>query len=73
MRTKRKYFKTHMTRPRKRPGAKRRRQLEQKRRLVALGVDEAVADKLNPKEIRDKLKHPKKVEKELAAEAADKN
>lgn len=73
MRTKRKYFKTHMTRPRKRPGAKRRRQLEQKRRLVALGVDEAVADKLNPKEIRDKLKRPKKVEKELAAEAADKS
>lgn len=73
MRTKRKYFKTHMTRPRKRPGAKRRRQLEQKRRLVALGVDESVADKLNPKEIRDKLKYPKKVEQALAAETADKS
>ena len=34
MRTKRKYFKTHMTRPRKRPGAKRRRQLEQAARLA---------------------------------------
>lgn len=66
MRTKRKYFKTHMTRPRKKPGAKRRRQLEQKRRLVALGVDEETVDKMNPKEIRDKLKYPKQVEKELA-------
>ena len=57
-----------MTRPRKKPGAKRRRQLEQKRRLIALGVDEAVADKMNAKEIREKLKYPKKVELELAAE-----
>ena len=66
MRTKRKYFKTHMTRPRKKPGAKRRRQLEQKRRLIALGVDEEAVEKMNPKEIRDKLKYPKKVEKEVA-------
>lgn len=56
-----------MTRPRKRAGAKRRRQLEQKRRLIALGVPEADVEKLNPKEIRDKLKYPKQVEKELAA------
>ena len=55
-----------MTRPRKRPGAKRRRQLEQKRRLIALGVDEEIVDKMNPKEIRDKVKYPAKVEKELA-------
>lgn len=67
MRTKRKYFKTHMTRPRKAAGPKRRRQLEQKRRLIALGVSEADADKLNPKEIRDKLKRPMKVVKELEA------
>ncbi|MDF1815369.1 MAG: hypothetical protein P1V20_24425 [Verrucomicrobiales bacterium] len=57
-----------MTRPRKKPGAKRRRQLEQKRRLIALGFDEEAANKLNPKEIRDKVKYPKQVEKELAAE-----
>ena len=55
-----------MTRPRKRPGAKRRRQLEQKRRLIALGVGEEIVDKMNPREIRDKLKYPAKVAKELA-------
>ena len=70
MRTKRKYFKTHMTRPRKRPGAKRRRQLEHRRRLIALGVEEEVVSKMNPKEVRDKLKYPKKVEQEIAAAAA---
>ena len=70
MRTKRKYFKTHMTRPRKKPGAKRRRQLEQKRRLLALGVDEEVVAKMNPKDIREMLKYPKKVEKSVA-EAAE--
>ena len=55
-----------MTRPRKRAGARRRRQLEQKRRLIALGVDEEAVEKMNPKEIRDKLKYPKKVTQELA-------
>ena len=53
MRTKRKYFKTHMTRPRKSAGAKRRRRLEQRRRLLALGVDEAIVAKMDAKEIRD--------------------
>lgn len=57
-----------MTRPRKKPGAKRRRQLEQKKRLLALGVDEKIVNRMNPKEIRDKVKYPAKVEKELAAE-----
>lgn len=56
-----------MTRPRKRAGAKRRRQLEQKRRLITLGVDETTAERMNPKEIRDKLKYPKKVVEELEA------
>ncbi len=67
MRTKRRYFKTHMTRPRKRAGAKRRRQLEHRRRLVALGVDEDTVAKMNAKEIRDQLKYPKKVQAAVAA------
>jgi len=62
MRTKRKYFKTHMTRPRKKPGARRRRRLEHRRRLIALGMDEAEVAKLNEKEIRTLLKRPKKVQ-----------
>ncbi len=70
MRTKRKYFKTHMTRPRKKAGAKRRRQLEQKRRLLALGVAEETVERMNPKEIRDQLKYPAKVVKALEAASA---
>ncbi len=54
------------TRPTKSPGARRRRQLEQKRRLIALGMDEAEVAKLNPREILTKLKHPAKVAKECA-------
>lgn len=62
----RKYSKTNMTRPTKAPGPKRRRQLEQRRRLLALGVPEDKVSKLNPKEIRDLLKRPAKVQKEFA-------
>ena len=51
------------TRPTKSPGARRRRQLEQKRRLIALGMDEAEVAKLNPREILTLLKHPAKVAK----------
>ncbi len=72
MRTKHKYVKTNKTRPRKSAGARRRRQLEQKKRLIALGFDEATANKMNPREILDKVRFPKKVTKELAAAAAKK-
>ena len=63
MRTRRKFQKTHLTRPRKPAGAKRRRQLEQRKRLIALGVDEATVDKMNTREIRDMLKYPAKIGK----------
>ena len=52
------------TRPTKSRGARKRRQLEQKRRLIALGMDEAEVAKLNPREILTKLKYPAKVAKE---------
>lgn len=64
----RKYSKTHMTRPTKSPGARRRRQLEQRKRLIALGVPEEQVSKLNPKQIRDLLKYPVKVQKEFVSE-----
>lgn len=66
MRVRRKTQKTHMTRPRKKAGAKRRRRLEQRRRLVALGMDEAVVERLNSRELLDLLKRPAKVAKEYA-------
>ena len=56
-----------MTRPRKAAGAKRRRRLEQRRRLVGLGMDEAVVGRLTSREILDLLKHPAKVAAEYAS------
>ncbi|MDP4625569.1 MAG: hypothetical protein NWT08_10585 [Akkermansiaceae bacterium] len=55
------------TRPTKSGGDKRKRQNAQKKRLLELGMDEAVVAKMNPKEIVTKLKHPAKVAKECAA------
>ena len=63
----RKYYKTNKTRPKKAPGAKRRRQLEHRKRLVALGVSEEEVSKMNQKQVRDLLKYPAKVKKELAS------
>jgi hypothetical protein len=62
----RKYFKTNKTRPRKSPGARRRRQLDHRNRLIGLGVDEATVASFNSKEIRDLLKYPAKVTATLA-------
>jgi hypothetical protein len=66
MRLRRKLNKTVLTRPRKGGAAKRRRQLEQKKRLIAFGVSESDAAKLNPREILTKLKYPKRLVAELA-------
>ncbi|MGB6220643.1 hypothetical protein [Haloferula sp.] len=59
-----------MTRPTKSGGARRKRHNDQKKRLIALGMDEAVVALMNPKDVRTKLKHPAKVTKELAAKDA---
>lgn len=63
MRLKRSQNKTNVTRPRKGGAAKRRRQAEHRKRLVALGVDEATVAKMNQRDVRDMLKYPKKVAK----------
>ena len=63
MGTGRKYQKTHLTRPRKAAGPKRRRQLEQRRRLVALGVDAEAVAKLNAREVLNMLKRPAEIGK----------
>lgn len=54
------------TRPTKSAGARRKRQNDHKKRLIALGMDEAIVNTMNPSEIRTKLKHPKKVAQECA-------
>ena len=48
----------HVRRPKKSPAERARRQKEQKKRLVALGVSQETADKLQPIEIRTLLKRP---------------
>ncbi len=63
MRIRRKTQKTHLTRPRKSGAAKTRRRLEQKRRLVALGMEEAVVAKMNSRQVLDALKYPAKIGK----------
>jgi hypothetical protein len=61
MGTGRKFNKTNMTRPTKSVGERKRRYKEQRKRLVALGVDEAIVNKMDVKSIRELLKRPTKV------------
>ncbi|MDB4538012.1 hypothetical protein N9230_05315, partial [Akkermansiaceae bacterium] len=55
-------------RPTKSNSARNKRQNDHKKRLIALGMDEASVAALNPSEIRTKLRHPAKVAKECAAQ-----
>jgi hypothetical protein len=61
MRVRRKYMKTHLTRPRKGGAAKRRRQNDQKKRLIALGVSEEEVVKMSPRDVLTMLKYPAKI------------
>ena len=55
----------HVRRPKKSPAERARRQKEQKQRLVALGVSQETADKLQPIEIRNLLKRPLRAKQAL--------
>lgn len=46
--------------PKKSPGQRRQRVKVQKRRLAALGVSEEAIAKMNTREIRSQLQHPKR-------------
>ena len=54
-------MKTHLTRPRKGGVAKRRRQNDQKKRLIALGVGEEKVQKMSPRDVLTMLKYPAKI------------
>lgn len=69
MRKRRTTQKTPLTRPRKSGAPKNRRRLEQRRRLVALGMDESAVEKLTSREILTLLKHPVKVAKAHGAQS----
>lgn len=56
----------NLTRPKKRKGAKARRQRDQKKRLITLGMDEAKVASLNARQVLDLLKRPAKVVKACA-------
>ena len=71
MRKRRKYLKTNLTRPRKKTGAKMRRQRDHRKRLIALGVSEETVARMNPLEVRTKLKYPSKVAQEVATASAE--
>lgn len=55
----------HVRRPKKSPAERARRQKAQKKRLVALGVSQETADKLQPIEIRNLLKRPLRAKQAL--------
>ena len=55
----------HVRRPKKSPAERARRQKEQKKRLVALGISQETADKLQPIEIRTLLKRPLRAKQAL--------
>ena len=55
----------HVRRPKKSTAERARRQKEQKKRLVALGVSQETADKLQPIEIRNLLKRPLRAKQAL--------
>lgn len=54
--------KNPITRPKKSASERARRVKTQKKRLVALGVDEATISKLNTKEIRSMLRKPSAIQ-----------
>ncbi|GHC42114.1 hypothetical protein [Roseibacillus persicicus] len=54
------------SRPTKSNSERRKRQAVHRKRLVALGMDEAVVALMSSKDVRDKLKRPAKVAKEFA-------
>jgi hypothetical protein len=56
----------HLSRKRKGAADKRRRQKLHKRRVVALGVPEAKAAKMNSKELRAALRRPLKTAAQYA-------
>lgn len=57
-------MKTHLTRPRKGGSRKLRRQNDQKKRLLALGMPEEEVRRLNPRQVLTLLQRPLKVAKQ---------
>lgn len=65
----RKFNKKPHTRPIKTPAGKARRQKAQRARLVKLGMETAVVEKMQPEDVRKLCLRPAKVEKMVAVKA----
>jgi hypothetical protein len=61
MGTGRKYNKDPLTRPKKAPIERRRREKVQRKRLIELGMSGSTVGKLNARELRQHLRQPAKV------------
>ena len=61
MGTGRKFNKQPVTRPKKSPLERRRREASQRKRLVALGLEEEAVRKMDSKTIRTLIQKPEKV------------
>jgi len=66
---KRELKKTSTTRPRKKPREKARRERDQKKRLIELGVSEEETRHMTAREIRTLLKRPSRAVAAVAAES----
>lgn len=56
----------NLTRPRKGPGAKAKRQRDQRKRLIALGMTESEVAAMNSRQVLDALKRPALIAKKCA-------
>jgi hypothetical protein len=59
-------YNVKMKRPVKKASDKRRREKVQRKRLIGLGVEAAKVKSLDPSEVRQMLKEPKKLKKKLS-------
>ena len=63
MGTGRKFSKNPRTRPKKKPGERRRREKDQRARLGGLGVPEEKLRRMTVKDIRTQLRRPARIQK----------
>jgi len=61
----------HLRRPKKKATEKLRRQKTQRKRLVALGMEPAVVEKIPPHRVRALVRKPAAVKKQVAKKSAE--
>jgi len=64
--------KNELTHSAKKPRERRRREKNQRKRLITLGMPEAMVNKMTSKAVRESLSRPEKVRKQYSAVTRDK-